>query len=197
MRTIETKVYQYNELSDTAKQKARDWYTGEGFEFDADGVIEDVQQIANIIGVSDCAVFYSGFWSQGDGACINGRYSYSKGALKRIKEYAPLDMILHNIVKRLQDAQRRGFYKTTCKITHSGGYCHYNSMDFDFYNHILGEYSISSEALENKIIECFQDFAKWIYKHLESNYEYQISDEVVEENIIINEYEFTEGGKRV
>jgi hypothetical protein len=196
MRIIETKAYLYSELSDAAKQKARDWYTGEGFEFDADGSIEDVKQIADIIGVDDCKVLYRGFWSQGDGACINGRYSYSKGALKRIKEYTPLDTVLHDIVKRLQDAQRKGFYKTTCKIAHSGGYCHYNSMDFSFDNELwdnLDDRGASYQA----IVECFKDFAKWIYRNLEKDYEYQTSKEVVEDRIIANECEFTEGGKIV
>lgn len=32
MRIIETKAYLYNELSDAAKQKARDWFTGEASE---------------------------------------------------------------------------------------------------------------------------------------------------------------------
>jgi hypothetical protein len=119
MRIIETKVYLYNELSDAAKQKARDWYTN-GLEFIPDGVIGDAKQMAVILGVTDCKVFYSGFWSQGDGACINGDYSYSRGALKRIKEYAPLDAVLHGVAKRLQDAQRKAFYKLECKIKHSG-----------------------------------------------------------------------------
>jgi hypothetical protein len=187
MRIIETKAFTYSELSDIAKQNARDWYTGEEFEFSPDSVIEDAKQIAAILGVSDCKVLYSGFWSQGDGACINGDYSYSKGTLKRIKEYAPLDTVLHGIAKRLQDAQRKAFYKLECKIKHSGNYCHAYSMDFDFYN------AFST----NEIIECFRDFAKWIYKQLENEYAYQTADSEVEEMLLINEYEFTEKGNRL
>jgi hypothetical protein len=189
MRIIETKVFTYGELSDTAKQKARHWYTGDGFEFDAYGVIEDVKQIADIIGLDDCNVFYSGFCSQGDGACVNGRYSYSKGALKRIKEYAPTDAVLHGIAKRLQVAQRRACYKIECKITHSGGYCHYNSMDYEYGNDDVDFWQATE--IEN----AFKDFAKWIYKQLESNFDYQTSDTAVAETIEVNGYEFTEEGK--
>jgi hypothetical protein len=192
MRIIETKAYLYNELSDTAKQQAREWYAN-GIGFIPDGVIEDAQQIAAILGVTDCKVFYSGFWSQGDGACINGRYSYNKGALKHIKEYAPTDTILHGIAQRLQDAQSKVFYGTTCKITHSGGYCHANSMDYDFNNDTI-ENTNESDII---IRECFYDFAKWIYKQLESEYEHQNSDSGIEEMLTINEYEFTEKGNRI
>jgi hypothetical protein len=184
MRIIETKVFTYDELSDAAKQKARDWYTN-GFEFIPDSVIEDAQEIADILGVSDCKVFYSGFGSQGDGACINGKYSYGKGALKRLKEYAPTDAVLHGIAKRLQDAQRKAFYKIECKIKHSGNYCHAYSMHFDFYDAYSNE----------EVIECFRDFAKWLYKQLESEYEYQTLGGAVAEAIEANGYEFTENGK--
>lgn len=193
MRIIETTVYQYNELSESAKQKARDWYTGEWFEFYADNVIEDVQQIAAILGVSDCKVLYSGFWSQGDGACINGLYRYAKNAPKKIKEYAPLDNELHSIAIKLQNAQRKGFYKTTCKITHSGGYCHYNSMDFQFTNELWDNLDDRGVSYR-EIIEAFKMFAKWIYRQLENEYENQVSNEVVAETLEINEYEFLEDG---
>jgi hypothetical protein len=184
MRIIETKAYLYNELSDAAKQRARDWYTSD-IEFIADYIIEDAVEIASILGVSDCKVFYSGFWSQGSGACINGKYSYNKGALKRIKEFAPTDTVLHDIAQRLQDAQRKAFYKIECKIKHSGNYYHAGSMDFDFYD----------DYFNSEVARCFRDFANWIYKRLENEYEYQNSDDVVAETIEAIEYEFTEEGK--
>ena len=40
------------------------------------------------------------------------------------------------------------------------------------------------------------DFAGWIYRRLEQEYEYQMSDECVDEGIRVNEYEFDEGGER-
>lgn len=189
MRIIETKVYKYNELSESAKQKARDWYTGEGFDFYTDSTIEDIQQIAAILGVSDCKVLYSGFSSQGDGACINGSYRYAKNAPKKIAEYCN-DVTLLSIATQLQNAQRKAFYKIRVKITHSGGYCHYNSMDFNYEN----DNTDLQHTLE--IEEAFKTFAKWIYRQLESDYEYQTSDEAVIEMIEVNEYEFLEDGSR-
>jgi hypothetical protein len=191
MRTIQTNLYQYSELSEAAKQKARDWYTGDGFDFYADTVIEDAMQVAELLGVSGCKVFYSGFGSQGDGACINGTYRYTKGAVKAIKGFCD-DAVLIDIAKRLQAAQKMAFHKTRVEISHSGHYCHERSMDYSFSNEVL-ENTEKSDAL---IKECFIDFAVWIYKQLQNDYEYQTSDSAVAETIEANEYEFLESGKR-
>ncbi len=97
MRVVETKVYEYEELSDAAKEKARDWYR-EGnlssYEW-WDYTYEWFETICNCLGVtikyrsqscwskhkghytvSDPCIFFSGFCSQGDGASFQGTYSY-------------------------------------------------------------------------------------------------------------------------
>ena len=46
MRTVEIKVYKFNELSDTAKEKAMDWYRdGEDYRFVWTDIIEDARNI--------------------------------------------------------------------------------------------------------------------------------------------------------
>lgn len=199
MRTIQTNLYQYSELSEKAKQKARDWYTGEGFEFQYDFVFDDFTQICDILGIdlsdskNNSQIYFSGFSSQGDGACFNGTYRYKKNALKNMMQHAPIDTELHSIAIRLQSAQKTVFYKTRVKITHSGSYCHYNSMDFDFDNDLYPDLDDESESCK-AIIECMCDLAKWLYRELENEYDYQRSDSTVAENIEANEYEFLESG---
>lgn len=46
------------------------------------------------------------------------------------------------------------------------------------------------------IKELLRDYMRWIYKQLEKEHEYQNSNEVVDETITINEYEFDEDGNR-
>lgn len=86
---IETTVYRLDELSDTAKDKARAWYREGGFDYEwYDAVYEDFQRIAEILGIDfriravrlmgggtrrDPCIWFRGFWSQGDGACWEGR----------------------------------------------------------------------------------------------------------------------------
>ncbi len=82
---IETTVYRFDELSDAAREKARAWYRDGGFDHDwYDAVYEDFQRIAEFLGINfrtrsvhlmgggarqELRIFFSGFWSQGDGAC--------------------------------------------------------------------------------------------------------------------------------
>jgi len=115
---IETTVYRLNELSDTAKDKARAWYRDSGFDYDwYDAVYEDFQRIADILGIrfktrtahlmgggsrQEPCIWFRGFWSQGDGACWEGFYSYCKNASAAIRAYAPQDGMLHGIAMRFR-----------------------------------------------------------------------------------------------
>lgn len=50
---------------------------------------------------------------------------------------------------------------------------------------------------EEELTQCLRDFADWIYRKLEAEYEYRMSDENVDEAIRINEYDFDESGRRL
>lgn len=97
---IETTVYRLDELSEAARDKARTWYRDSAFDYDwHDTVTEDFARAAEILGVElltrparlmgggtrqHPCIWFSGFWSQGDGACFEGRYAYAKGAPQKI-----------------------------------------------------------------------------------------------------------------
>lgn len=180
MRQVIKTVYTYDELSDEAKENARNWFR-EGQDFESDFVMDDAKQIAELFGLDIKNIYYSGFWSQGDGASFNGYYSYKKGALKAIKDYAPKDTELHKIVAQLQELQRRNFYRITANIKQSGNYCH--------------EMTMSCDSENDDLIESLRAYAKWIYRSLEKEYEYQFSDDAIADSILANEYEFNENGE--
>ena len=145
--TICTTVYRFPELSDAAKEKARSWYRELGPPDDWwDAVYEDFGRVCEILGIrlktmpvrlmgggirQKPCVWFSGFWSQGDGACFTGYLSHAKGAVARIRGYAPMDATLHSIADRLQAIQRRNFYQLTAEISHRGRYTHEYSMTID------------------------------------------------------------------
>ena len=120
-QVIATTVYRLDELPEGAKDRARAWYREGGFDHDwYDGVYEDFQRIAEILGIrlktrvsrlvggrtrEDPCIWFSGFWSQGDGAAWEGSYSYRKSAAADLRAYAPKDQTLHRIVETLQAAQ--------------------------------------------------------------------------------------------
>src|SRR5690554_5914067 len=141
MRIIETKAYQLHELSSEAQEKAIDNFR-EGYPFHGwwDFVYEDVKTVASLFGLEIDEIYFSGFSSQGDGACFEGYYSYKAGGLKAVEEYAPTDMELYGIVQGLQDIQRRFFYGLTASTKHRGYYYHSGCMavnvgqgDFAYY----------------------------------------------------------------
>ena len=191
MRIIETKVYKFEELSEDAKERARDWYREATSEesFYAEYVEEDFKTLCALVGICVDSVSWSGFYHQGSFAAFDGHYSYKKGALKAVREYAPLDVELQRIAKQLQTVQSRQFYKLAARI-----YTRRDSMLCDA-EHTEERYR-DLQGAEDKLLECFTDLADWFYKRLRSEYEWTQEDAQVDESIIANEYEFTEEGKR-
>ena len=208
-RVMETTVYKFKELSDSAEEKAREWYREGALDYDWwEFVYEDAANIADRMGIDlrtrpvklmgggtryNPCIWFSGFCSQGDGACWEGTYSYKKGSVKAVKEYAPQDKELHAIAQGLYEVQRRHFYKLSAKVGHRGHYYHSHCMDIDVDLDGDGDYSDAAEEVR----QLLRDFADWIYSRLEEEHDYQMSDEQVDESIEANEYEFEEDGSRV
>ena len=108
MRTEALHIYTYEELSDEAKAKARDWYRKNDDNEYSEFVIDDAKEVAALMGWEIDKVYYSGFWSQGDGACFEGIMRYNKGCAKLVKAYTN-DAELNRIAEAWQDLQRRNF----------------------------------------------------------------------------------------
>lgn len=208
---IETTVYRLGELSHAAKDKARAWYREGGFDYDwYDAVYEDFQHIAEILGVDfktrtvrlmgggsrqQPCIWFRGFWSQGDGACWEGRYSYRKNASAEIRTYVSKDTDLHGIADALQAIQRRNFYQLRADVSHRGRYYHEYCMAISVERDSPTYQGMTADA-EEVVIEALRDLARWLYRQLEREYDHLSSDEAVDETIVANDYTFTESGRR-
>lgn len=53
-----------------------------------------------------------------------------------------------------------------------------------------------TEDAEEIVTEALRDLARWLYCQLQAEYDHLTSDEAIEEGIIVNEYTFTEAGRR-
>ena len=207
MRTIETNVYTFDELDARAKDKARDWFrnvsSDDFHEMSGACMYDDFVTCARILGIDISThtvrlmngtsrqapdIFYSGFCSQGDGASFAGTYRYAKGAAKAIREHAPLDTDLHSIAGELQRLQKRHFYGVSARI--SAPWSHRLNVE-------VAEVGGMRWDFDDTLQDILQSFADWMYEQLEKEYEYQNSDEAVNENIRANEYEFTSDGERI
>lgn len=204
MRTIQKTVYLFSELSDSAKEKARNWYRELGSS-DCDSVISDFEQVAAILGLHldqtpiktmsgkerlEPAVYYSVAHCQGDFAAFSGTWVYAKGSIKRIKEYAPEDEGLHVIAEQWANLQKRNFYSLSARVS----YHHYYGQRVD-YTTVNNRYS-SDDVLDDAH-SLAKDLAAWLYRKLRDEVEYQNSDEAVDEAMEANDYEFYLSGEKV
>jgi len=207
-------LYEYDELGERAKEAAREWLRGLTFtdNNDWDHVFEDAVEIGRILGIDIAThsvelmggktrqaptIYFSGFSSQGDGACFEGDYAYAKGSVKAIKDYAPQDTELHRIAQELFEIQKRHQYGLTARIRVSGRHSHSGTMSVEVdHTSSAGNYVAVTPDTDSELTQLMRDFADWIYKSLETEHRYQTSDEAIEEAIRANEYTFTENGER-
>lgn len=208
-RTVEIKAFTYDELSDKAKEKARQWYRevsdGDG---NNEAVFEDFETIAGFMGfeidantrtaksgrtIREPKIYYSGFWSQGDGACFAGTWRASSVHIGELLGYATDDTLTrigHRFATLAKDYPELRF-----SIKHSGHYYHRFCTSFEFeWPDDMQDSDVS--AVEEELTHLSRDLMLWLYLALEKEYDYQNSDEAVAETIEINEYEFLEDGSR-
>lgn len=209
VHTITT--YKLSELSEKARAKAIEAVrSGEGYmswEW-YDSVYDDFANICNALGITITtrpgrgfggstihkpAIYFSGFSSQGDGACFECDYSYKKGSVKAVRSYAPKDEKLHRIAKGLADVQKRYFYQLTATSVHSGHYYHSGCMSVAVRDGRT-EWGDCSIATDQEVTQLLRDLADWLYRALEREYDDMMTDEYVADHIAANAYDFTEDG---
>jgi hypothetical protein len=198
MRQKTIDLYQFDELNDKAKEKARSWYreTSADDTFWSEHILEDeAPALLKRLGYCDPKIQYRGFWSQGDGACFSGTwYSSNCKYAEVIKDYAH-----DKEVARIADAFGTLLFAhpgMSASLTHRGHYPHEMSISFDVEFDAEDHDSSDDAQAEEEFIELSRDLMRWIYKTLEEAYEGANADEQVDENIRCNEYEFTIDGDR-
>jgi len=220
MQIIETKVYTFDELSEEAKEKARDWYRNRDEDsFFSEYVIEQWKEKLHKMGFDGVEIHYTGFWSQGDGACFTGTMD-NQGLLSFLgyhKLLAKFPKIVRSLKKKHPTVH--DIY-TNIKVTHTGRYYHEYMTNTEDHSELQGNGDIMESRYKDEWTELFTfldcrtyggdqgvqdayrngtwivDTNKAIYKDLQAEYEYHNSDEVVAENIMANDYTFTSDGKR-
>lgn len=186
MRQAIKEIFKFDELDESAKEKAREWYREGALDYDWwEFIYDDAKTIGALFGLDIDDIWFNGFYCQGSGSAFKGSYNYKKGGLKEVISYAPQDKELHAIVKALQDVQRRNFYQATATI----------SAYRDSSIRVGVEHPTNIVQDADSIEEALEDFNHWIFNRLEREYEWLMSDECVDEMIEANGYEFTEDGR--
>lgn len=200
-------TYKFEDLSDTAKDHARENYTNDNYlDYDWwDGVFEDAVHVAELLGItidqrvyktmsgksrSEPNISFSGFSSQGDGVSFSGDYRYNPEAVEQVTAYC-------NDVELIRIAQGLILMQLTQRL-----------LGFDFFPAtISGSHwgqTVQATIVDDGIDdvgepdeECFrqlmQDFADWIHNQLETTYDWLMSDECVD-GYLRDGLEFDEDG---
>lgn len=199
MKTIEVKQYSFNELSDAAKGVAiNNFFDINIFDGWWDFAFYDFKEKAKQIGFNVDNIYFSGFWSQGDGAMFEYSIYGDSKLWNDFVDGLNLSSMRKNWLKN------QGLPYATGK--HRGHYYHSNCC-----SHSIGvesNVSWSAAPLFNNWIESFSnDFASFVeneyqdlcsdlYKTLMEEYEYLTSKDAIIESIEANNYEFLEDGTR-
>ena len=189
-RIHETILYKFDELSTESKEKAITSFQEDDSYLDYDwhkDTINDFKTILELIGYYDITCYFSGFHSQGDGACFSARFSRNKRCLEKVKSYCPKEQEILNIVEKIQSEIP---LHEEYEIKHSGHYYH----EYCTNVYYLGD-NEKAEQLDERFLELSRQLMRILYEKLNTEYYYLNSDEAITEYIKANNYEFTEDGK--
>jgi hypothetical protein len=201
MRVIETNVYTFGELDEKAKARAIDDWRQRSYQDDfwiGDEIEYFVTVIATHMGwqIDKKEVYFSGFCSQGDGACFAGYWYADTVDPAKFRAECPNNAELLRIVegyaelaKACADNPDQDGEPCSARVKHSGHY----------YNNYCTAFDVEgmTDDQEKAFMGLSRDLMEYLYRALEQEYEYQNSDECITETIEANEYEFTAGGRRI
>lgn len=220
--TVEKTLYEFDELSDRAKQTAADWFrtmSAEDFaDFYADSVLDDAARIGAMIGIDirgrRVSLMGGGtrmdpdvYWAvdcRDSGATIAGSYSYKRGAVSAVAKEAPATWTDHTgqIQTSESNAEINRIARELSAIQRryfyqitaemSHGRNAYHGPSITV-GHYAGDYRVSDSDAED-IRELLRAFADWIHSSLEKEWEYRQSDDVIAEDIRANGYTFDVDG---
>jgi len=170
MRTIETKVYQFSELSEKAKEKAiQDMYDINVYDPWWEFIYEDANDIGlDITGFDLRGSIDGGFTYDGLHTCLN------------ILDKHGEDTETYKLAKQFNEDRD----KLVAKYSPNNN----GTVDPEFHGDFDEEECDLEEEFRKELLEEYLII-------LSSEYEYRTSEEAIIEAIEANEYEFTEDGK--
>jgi len=193
MRTIRTKIYTFDELSDEAKEVAIEQYRNVQ-EYYSDFFNDDaVEQIDKAGFSGDVKLQYSLSYCQGEGLSFS---------CNRIEERVLLSFFAEILGEGKEKTAK--IIIDNCSFVNTGNdgrYCYASKNDIEFILEIYGtNYDKTNienivKKVETKIQNLYINLCKDLEKQGYEDIEYQCSDEGITETLIANDYEFLSNGK--
>ncbi len=199
MRT-ETKqfqIFEFNELTETAQQKAIDNLRDINTDHDwHECTIDDWKDKLNAIGFENAKISFSGFCSQGDGACFEFEGNGKGNVKKLIDHLTAAGETKFRRLRKISDWICVDISRNSFGNHYSHSRTRYASVGLDGtsrHHHPRIEKLVNE--LEESIEKLREDLSDDIYSDLEKEHDYLQSDEAIKETIAANGYEFTATGK--
>ena len=206
MRAVVTEVFKFDELSEKAKEVARQWWKNlmsDDFQTEANMITETMTESARAKGIEfngKNTISWDLSYSQGDYVALN------KAELSKEK-------LIKVCTNALNDDEKEMFKFLTDSnilyVTHSIDHHHYygQQIEVDLEVGYYNENEITETIIDNFIYEVTEKIEKAIKSYVDHvcselkiygyrEIEYLYSNESVDEMLRINEYEFTEEGKK-
>jgi hypothetical protein len=197
MREIKFNIYQYDELSAEAKEKAvdnvRESIGSMLCDFDADeyrGALKEIEKIFEI-NVYDWCVGYPGTYS---------RWRFNESS--RFSEMSDNPRFLVRYLDEVERWCRKGKYyfgrhtERYSKVMFERNYCLTGSWTSAVVDEYTGEKRWDYVRKRRTIEDYIDDLLYAFFKQWERDQEYNYEDEAVINTILGNDYEFTEDGMR-
>ena len=192
--TVVYDTFKFNELAIDVQDKVIEKHRQFKSEYDDtfyEYVEEEWKEKLEKIGFYLPKIYFSGFWSQGDGACFEA----SECDLQALIKHIDSDNEFRHLSKFIEGGH---LYCTIQSNSYSTHYSHektrYIALEFtldqDRYSHVAELCNRLKEALES----LRYSLSKQLYSDLEEAYENEMSEETIKDEILVNEYTYLKDG---
>lgn len=183
MKTISINLYSFSELSPEVQAKVleKHRYTNTEFNDWHSFILEDWVQKLSGLGFPEAEIHFSDFYSQGYGACFDSEIDLTKLATEA-ERFILEPFEVSFAIEKTSFANYYSHAKT-------------RFIEWDYGQTITPEAEQLAKAVCATIEKARLTYCKEIYKELQEQYEYLISDKAVEETIEANDWTFEIDGK--
>lgn len=191
MRVLQSRVYKFDELSDTAKARARKEFRAVYVERDWwwDSVYDDAKTVLRLLGFDDVDISFTGFWSQGDGASFTGKWRAEDVKALELLAYAPEDKLLHALAEDLVGIAKEHGPELLAELKRiSSRYAHEDTVVVECED---------APEIEERLRVAARHLMRWVYRQLRAEYEHITSNDSVDDSIRANDYEFYADGRAI
>ncbi len=185
----EYEVFTFDELSKKSKEKVLENLRDINVDYDgwADWIIEDKTAKLEKLGYKDITIYYSGFCSQGDGACFIAKVD--------IEEYIKAHKLGKKYRKLLSEVKAGNWANITIKHGAHYYYSRSTTVDYEGVCDLTDKAYSQLENLASEVEAEREEVGDEIYDVLKANY-FELTDNTsIIDTIEANEYTFLEDGE--